>query len=74
VPARKRRLRILKDAAAAYLYMYPLVVFGVSTVALMKVEKPAWETLSAPLVRFMSVSENRPANHRDSFKKCMCAI
>jgi hypothetical protein len=54
---------VLKDAAAAYLYMYPLVVFGVSYEALTNVEKPTWETLSAPLDQFMSVRENRPANH-----------
>src|SRR5580658_6840119 len=54
---------IVKDAAAAYLYMYPLVVFGVSYEALTNVEKPTWETLSAPLNQFMSVRHNRPENH-----------
>ena len=54
---------VVKDATTAYVYMYPLVVFGVSYEALTNVEKPTWETLSAPLNQFMSVRENRPANH-----------
>jgi hypothetical protein len=54
---------VIKDAAAVYLYMYPLVVFGVSFEALTNVEKPTWETLSAPVNQFMSVREDRPANH-----------
>lgn len=54
---------VVKDAAAAYAYMYPLVVFGVSYEALTNVEKPTWETLSAPLNQFMSVREDRPSNH-----------
>jgi hypothetical protein len=54
---------VVKDAAAAYLYMYPLVVFGVSNEALTNVEKPTWETLSAPINQFMSVRESRPSNH-----------
>jgi hypothetical protein len=54
---------VLKDAAAAYVYLYPLVVFGVSTEALTNVAKPNWETLSAPLNQFMSVRESRPSNH-----------
>ena len=54
---------VVKDAAAAYLYMYPLVVFGVSYEALTNVEKPQWETLSAPLNQFMSVRRSRPDNH-----------
>ncbi|MGB9435693.1 MAG: DUF1254 domain-containing protein [Candidatus Acidiferrum sp.] len=43
--------------------MYPLVVFGISYEALTNVEKPTWETLSAPLNQFMSVRQNRPDNH-----------
>jgi hypothetical protein len=54
---------VIKDATQAYLYMYPLVVFGVSYEALTNVAKPTWETLSAPLNQFMSVRQNRPANH-----------
>jgi hypothetical protein len=54
---------VVKDAAAAYEYLYPLVVFGVSTEALTNVEKPTWETLSAPINQFMSVRESRPDNH-----------
>ena len=54
---------VLKDAATAYVYLYPLVVFGVSDEALTNVEKPMWEPLSAPLNQFMSVCESRPANH-----------
>jgi hypothetical protein len=54
---------VLKDAAAAYLYLYPLVTFGVSYEVLTNVEKPTWETLSAPLNQFMSVRESRPSNH-----------
>jgi len=40
---------VVKQAAAAYLYLYPLVTFGVSYEVLTNVEKPTWETLSAPL-------------------------
>jgi hypothetical protein len=54
---------LVKDAVAAYVYFYPLVVFGVSYEALTNVEKPTWETLSAPLNQFMSVREDRPSNH-----------
>jgi hypothetical protein len=54
---------VIKNAVAAYLYMYPLVVFGVSYEALINVEKPTWETLSAPLNQFMSVRQSRPENH-----------
>jgi hypothetical protein len=54
---------IVKDATDAYVYLYPLVVFGVSYEALTNVERPTWETLSAPLNQFMSVREDRPANH-----------
>ncbi len=45
------------------MYLYPLVVFGISYEALTNVEKPTWETLSAPLNQFMSVRQNRPDNH-----------
>jgi hypothetical protein len=31
---------VVKDAASAYVYLYPLVVFGVSMEALTNVEKP----------------------------------
>jgi len=54
---------VVKDAAAAYLYLYPLVTFGVSYEVLTNVEKPTGETLSAPLNQFMSVRESRPDNH-----------
>jgi hypothetical protein len=54
---------VVKDAASAYEYLYPLVVFGVSTEALTNVEKPTWETLSAPINQFMSVRQSRPDNH-----------
>jgi len=54
---------VIKDAAAAYVYLYPLVTFGVSYEVLTNVEKPTWETLSAPLNQFMSVRESRPSNH-----------
>jgi hypothetical protein len=54
---------VVKDAASAYEYLYPLVVFGISTEALTNVEKPTWETLSAPINQFMSVRESRPDNH-----------
>jgi hypothetical protein len=53
----------VKEAAQAYVYLYPLVTFGVSMEVLTNVEKPTWETLSAPLNQFMSVRESRPANH-----------
>jgi hypothetical protein len=54
---------VVKDAAAAYLYLYPLVTFGVSDEVLTNVQKPTWETLSAPLNQFMSVRQSRPDNH-----------
>src|SRR5271170_1441387 len=54
---------VVKDAASAYEYLYPLVVFGVSSEALTNVEKPTWETLSAPINQFMSVRQSRPDNH-----------
>jgi hypothetical protein len=54
---------LVGKAIEAYVYLYPLVVFGVSTEVLTNVEKPTWETLSAPLNQFMSVRESRPANH-----------
>jgi len=54
---------VIKDAAAAYLYLYPLVTFGVSYEVLTNVEKPTWETLSAPVNQFMSVRQSRPDNH-----------
>jgi hypothetical protein len=54
---------VIKDAAAAYLYLYPLVTFGVSYEVLTNVEKPTWETLSAPVNQFMSVRRSRPDNH-----------
>lgn len=38
-------------------------MFGISYEALTNVEKPTWETLSAPLNQFMSVRQNRPDNH-----------
>jgi hypothetical protein len=54
---------VIKDAAAAYLYLYPLVTFGVSYEVLTNVEKPTWETLSAPVNQFISVRRSRPDNH-----------
>ena len=54
---------LVKDAAAAYVYLYPLVVVGVSYEALTNVEKPTWEVLSAPVNQLMSVRESRPDNH-----------
>jgi hypothetical protein len=54
---------VVKEAAAVYTYLYPLAVFGVSNEALTNVEKPTWETLSAPINQFMSVRESRPDNH-----------
>jgi hypothetical protein len=54
---------LIKQAAEAYVYFYPLVVFGVSTEVLTNVERPTWERLSAPLNQFMSVRHNRPDNH-----------
>jgi hypothetical protein len=54
---------LIKKAAEAYVYFYPLVVFGVSTEVLTNVEQPTWERLSAPLNQFMSVRHNRPDNH-----------
>jgi len=52
-----------KAAVDAYIYLYPLVVFGVSYEVLTNVAKPTWERLSAPLNQFMSVREDRPDNH-----------
>jgi hypothetical protein len=40
---------VVKSAVEAYIYFYPLVVFGVSFEVLTNVEKPTWERLSAPL-------------------------
>src|SRR5271169_5418560 len=54
---------VVKNATAAYIYLYPLVVFGVSDEVLTNVEEPTWQRLSAPLNQFMSVRENDPANH-----------
>jgi hypothetical protein len=54
---------LTKEAAEAYVYLYPLVVFGVSMEVLTNVEKPTWERLSAPVNQFMSVRQNDPANH-----------
>jgi hypothetical protein len=54
---------LLKNAVAAYVYFYPLVVFGVSMEVLTNVAKPTWRRLSAPLNQFMSVRESDPANH-----------
>ena len=53
----------IKSAVDAYLYFYPLVVFGISFEVLTNVEKPTWERLSAPVNQFMSVRQNRPDNH-----------
>jgi len=54
---------LVKSAVDAYIYFYPLVVFGVSFEVLTNVKKPTWERLSAPLNQFMSVRHNRPDNH-----------
>src|SRR5271170_1269490 len=54
---------LTKSAIDAYVYFYPLVVFGVSYEVLTNVVKPTWERLSAPVNQFMSVREDRPANH-----------
>jgi hypothetical protein len=54
---------LTKAAVEAYVYLYPLVVFGVSYEVLTNVEKPTWESLSAPLNQFMSVRQDRPDNH-----------
>jgi DNA sulfur modification protein DndE len=54
---------LIKNAVDAYVYFYPLVVFGVSYEVLTNVVKPTWERLSAPLNQFMSVRHNDPANH-----------
>jgi hypothetical protein len=54
---------LTKDAVDAYIYLYPLVVFGVSYEVLTNVAAPTWERLAAPLNQFMSVRENRPDNH-----------
>ena len=47
---------LTKAAVEAYVYMYPLVVFGVSYEVLTNVEKPTWESLSAPLNQFIERS------------------
>ena len=54
---------LVKEAAAAYLYLYPLVAVGVSYEVLTNVEKPKWEILSAPVNQLMSVRESRPDSH-----------
>lgn len=54
---------LVKNAVEAYVYLYPLVVFGVSTEVLTNVERPTWQRLSAPLNQFMSVRRNDPTNH-----------
>ncbi len=54
---------MIKSVVDAYIYFYPLVVFGVSFEVLTNVEKPTWERLSAPVNQFMSVRQNRPDNH-----------
>jgi hypothetical protein len=51
---------LTKAAAEAYVYFYPLVVFGVSMEVLTNVEKPTWERLSAPVNQFMSVRQSDP--------------
>jgi hypothetical protein len=53
----------VKNAVQAYIYLYPLVTFGVSTEVLTNVEGPTWRRLAAPLNQFMSVRDNDPANH-----------
>jgi hypothetical protein len=52
---------LVKNAVEAYVYLYPLVVFGVSYEAPANVEKPTWETLSAPLNQFMSAASDARA-------------
>ena len=54
---------VIENAVDAYLYFYPLVVFGVSMEVLRNVERPTWQKLSAPLNQFMSVRYGDPANH-----------
>jgi hypothetical protein len=54
---------LVKSAVDAYVYFYPLVVFGVSYEVLTNVVKPTWQRLSAPVNQFMSVREDDPANH-----------
>src|SRR5580658_4644065 len=54
---------VVKNAVQAYVYLYPLVTFGVSMEVLTNVENPTWRRLSAPVNQFMSVREDRPANH-----------
>jgi hypothetical protein len=54
---------VVKNAVAAYVYLYPLVTFGVSMEVLTNVERPTWRRLSAPVNQFMSVRDNDPANH-----------
>jgi hypothetical protein len=53
----------VKNAVAAYVYLYPLVVFGVTFEVLTNVERPTWQKLSAPVNQLMSVRYNNPANH-----------
>ena len=45
------------------MYLYPLVVVGVSYEVLTNVEKPTWETLSAPVNKLMSVMAARVGEH-----------
>ena len=54
---------LTRDVVEAYIYLYPLVVFGVSYEVLTNVAASTWERLSAPLNQFMSVREDRPDNH-----------
>jgi hypothetical protein len=54
---------VVKNAVDAYVYFYPLVVFGVTMEVLTNVERPTWQKLSAPLNQLMSVRRNDPANH-----------
>jgi hypothetical protein len=53
----------VKTAVDAYVYLYPLVVFGRTMEVLTNVEKPTWQKLSAPLNQIMSVRYNDPSNH-----------
>lgn len=54
---------LLKNAVAAYVYLYPLAVFGRTMEVLTNVERPTWRKLSAPVNQLMSVRHNDPANH-----------
>jgi hypothetical protein len=53
----------VKNAVDAYVYLYPLVVFGRTMEVLTNVERPTWQKLSAPLNQLMSVRYNDPSNH-----------